>query len=134
MVRGGPDLTRDKSEERLERWISYILIAGVIASLILEVAGMVLYVRAAGSAAISHRPAAFVHGSNFFAFLAAILYDAATHPGGFHLMLLGISLLILTPYLRALLSVLYFASKKDIAYFFITLFVLFVLTMSLLFH
>ena len=49
-------------------------------------------------------------------------------------MTLGIALLILTPYARVILSVLYFIGRKDLKYILITLFVFILLTISLLFH
>jgi uncharacterized membrane protein len=47
------------------------------------------------------------------------------------LMSVGVVILILTPYVRVLMSVLYFAWEKDTQYIFITLFVLVLLTISL---
>jgi uncharacterized membrane protein len=49
-------------------------------------------------------------------------------------MVLGIAALILTPYIRAITSVIYFASRKNLKYCLITFFVLAVLTMSLMMH
>jgi uncharacterized membrane protein len=49
-------------------------------------------------------------------------------------MTLGITILILTPYVRVILSVLFFAWRKNIKYMLITIVVLMVLTTSLLFH
>ena len=134
MVRESSGERSEERLERLERWISYLLIAGVMLSLVLEVAGIILYFLASGSAAVSRQAAVFVRGRNFFAFLAAAFYEVVTGPGGLRLMLLGIAILILTPYLRAAMSVAYFASIRDFKYLFITLFVLAVLTLSLLFH
>jgi uncharacterized membrane protein len=47
-------------------------------------------------------------------------------------MALGMAILILTPYVRAVLSVVYFASRKNLTYLIVTLFVLIVLTVSML--
>jgi hypothetical protein len=46
----------------------------------------------------------------------------------------GIVILLLTPYLRVVFSVLYFSFEKDYKYALITLFVLIVLTLSLTLH
>jgi uncharacterized membrane protein len=122
-------------ETALETWISYVLIAGVTISLILETAGIILFYRAAHSAAVSEQPAMFVHGRDFFTFFGSLLTDGSSHgTPGLHLMVLGIAILILTPYVRAVMSVVYFAAEKNLTYFFITLFVLIVLTVSLLVH
>jgi uncharacterized membrane protein len=45
-----------------------------------------------------------------------------------------IAVLILTPYARVVMSVLYFIGRRDIKYTLITLFVLILLTLSLLLH
>ncbi len=49
-------------------------------------------------------------------------------------MTLGIAILILTPYARVIMSILYFIGRKDMKYTLITLFVFILLTISLLFH
>jgi uncharacterized membrane protein len=121
-------------ETALETWISYLLIAGVTISLILEAAGMILFYRAAHSAAVSEQPTMFVHGRNFFTFLGDLFTGGSHGMPGLRLMVLGIAVLVLTPYIRAVMSVVYFAAEKNLKYFFITLFVLIVLTVSLLFH
>jgi uncharacterized membrane protein len=54
--------------------------------------------------------------------------------GAIGLMTLGIVLLILTPYIRAVLSVIYFGSRGNLKYLVITSFVLAILTVSLLIH
>ncbi len=47
---------------------------------------------------------------------------------------LGIVVLILTPYIRVIASVIYFGIRKDYKYVIITLFVLTALTISLYLH
>jgi uncharacterized membrane protein len=49
-------------------------------------------------------------------------------------MTLGITTLILSPYARVVVSVLYFAWQRNIKYTLITIFVLTVLTISLALH
>ncbi len=49
-------------------------------------------------------------------------------------MTAGVIVLMLTPYLRVVLSAAYFAWEKDAKYVLITLFVLIVLTLSLVLH
>ena len=131
MVRKGP---AGSGETRLETWVSIVLITGVVASLALEAAGLILFYRTHHSFAISHGGAVFIRGRDFFSFFDRALREASRGVTGLHLMVLGIAVLILTPYVRAVMSVLYFASRKNVRYCLITLFVLAVLTMSLMLH
>jgi uncharacterized membrane protein len=121
-------------ETRLETWVSYILITGVLISLILEVTGIVLFYRVSHSAAISQDRSMFIEGKNFFAFLCGILFETFSGITAVRLMILGVAALILTPYVRAVMSVVYFASAKNIKYLVITLFVLVILSVSLAMH
>jgi uncharacterized membrane protein len=121
-------------ETRLETWVSYVLIIGVAVSFALEVAGLFLFYRTRHSLAISHDGTAFISGGDFFSFFGRVLVEASNGATGLHLMVVGIGVLILTPYIRAIMSVIYFASRKNLKYFLITLFVLAVLTMSLMMH
>ena len=50
------------------------------------------------------------------------------------LMIAGIVVLILTPFIRIIVSVVYFGREKNWKYVFITLFVLLVITLSLTLH
>jgi uncharacterized membrane protein len=125
---------RDTGKVTIETPISYILICGVIVSLILEVIGIVLFYRTFHSTAVSQEPAMFVRGEDFFTFLADLFRQKTTQTPGIRLMTLGIAFLILTPYLRAVLSVIYFAVEKNLKYFVITIFVLMILTFSLALH
>ena len=49
-------------------------------------------------------------------------------------MTLGILVLILTPYIRVVVSIVYFARERDYRYVLLTLFVLVVLSLSLALH
>jgi uncharacterized membrane protein len=119
-------------ETRLESIISYLLITGVIISLLLEITGIVLFYATFHTMQISHDPTVYINGNNFFVFLADQI--SGTHAGTLplRLMTLGIIVLILTPYIRAIASVIYFAWVKNVKYVFITLFVLTLLTASLI--
>ena len=121
-------------ETKLETAISYVLIVGVILSLILEIAGIILFYRQYGTLAISERHSMFIQDADFFSFLGRLLHETSAGADGMRLMVLGIAILILTPYVRAVMSVIYFAVEKNIKYFLITLFVLMVLTISLMLH
>jgi uncharacterized membrane protein len=76
----------------------------------------------------------FVRDQNFFYFLSDLLRRGSTQEEGLWLMTLGIAILILTPYARVIMSILYFIGRKDMKYTLITLFVFILLTISLLFH
>ena len=76
----------------------------------------------------------FIRGQNFFYFLSDLLRKGTIQEKGLWLMTLGIAILILTPYTRVIMSILYFIGRKDMKYTLITLFVFILLTISLLFH
>jgi uncharacterized membrane protein len=120
-------------EKKLEGLISYVLIIGVVTSLLLEIAGLILFYRAYGSLAISHESRMFLQGENFFIFLAR-LFSGSSVSWPIRVITLGIAVLILTPYVRAMLSVIYFAARGNGKYLVITLFVFTILTISLLVH
>ena len=117
-----------------ETVISYILIAGVAVSLLLEVAGAVLYYRTYGNLDLSFSQAMIVQGHDFFSFIYGVLRGTYGADISLRLMTAGIAVLILTPFVRVLFSVLYFAWEKDFKYVVITLFVLAALTASLTLH
>lgn len=120
-------------ESRLETAISYLLIGGVIASLVLEVIGLVLFYQTYGQLGISHDKTLFIQGRNFFTFV----FDQVrgnNEGAALRFMTLGIVVLLLTPYLRVVLSAFYFGREKNYKYVIITLFVLVVLTLSLILH
>ena len=118
----------------LETAISYVLIIGVVASLLLGVVGMAVFYHFHGHIDVSNEREMFVHGQNFFDFLYGLVRGYQGKEGGMFLMILGIAVLIITPYIRVILSVLYFLWKRDMKYVVITLFVFFVLTASLYLH
>ena len=121
-------------ESKLETAISYLLILGVVASLFLETIGMVLFYRFYGQFYLSEDKVMFLHGRNFFNFLHVLLCGGSPDKSPIFFMTLGIASLIVTPYLRVIVSVAYFTWKRDIKYSLITIFVLAVLTISLGWH
>ncbi len=121
-------------ESRLDTIISYLLIIGVATSVILESIGIGLYFGAFGNTYVSLSPYVFIQGENFFAFIALQVQNLFVAENALVFMTLGIIVLILTPYVRAITSVIYFAWEKNRAYVLITLFVLIVLTISLALH
>ena len=85
----------------------------------------------AGHLHIAEGKAMFISGQNFFDFLHGLFRRNYLQKTATLLMTVGIALLIVTPYLRVIMSVLYFIWKRNIKYALITIFVLAVLTISL---
>jgi uncharacterized membrane protein len=121
-------------DSKLETGISYLLITGVIISLSLEVAGIILLYRSCGNLDFSQEADVFLQGNNFFSFMFQHFRNEHGEGSAIYLMTAGIIALILTPYLRVIASVIYFGWQKDIKYVLITLFVLLVVTISLALH
>jgi uncharacterized membrane protein len=127
-------VTEGSGETRLETWVSYVLILGVLISLMLEAVGISLFYIRSHTVAISEDKSMFIHGRDFFTFLVHLCRETALSPTPIRLMALGIAILILTPYIRAIMSVLYFLKTRNATYAVITAFVLAVLTVSLIAH
>ena len=117
----------------LEAMISYVLIIGVIASLLLEAVGLLLYYRTFGTVAISYDGRLVLYAHDFFDFLAQPLsrtfraqrkrrkIDGPGHGDTYpHALHAG----------RAVGR--FFASRKNVTYLIVTLFVLIVLSVSML--
>ncbi|MBS7627156.1 DUF1634 domain-containing protein [Candidatus Bathyarchaeota archaeon] len=126
---------RGKSLEKLELAISYILIFGVVSSVMIEAFGILIHYYAEGNLNITFEPKSVLKGANLFVFIGStfqsILQGSST---SFNILSLGLALLIITPYVRVLASVIYFGMVRDIKYLFITLSVLVILTASLVAH
>jgi uncharacterized membrane protein len=121
-------------ESKLETAISYLLIIGVVASLALEIVGIVLFHHCYGQFHLSEDKVMFLHGRNFFNFLHVLLCGGFPDKSPILFMTLGVITLILIPYVRVIVSVLHFAWKRNIKYVLITGFVFAVLTISLGLH
>jgi len=117
-----------------ESVISYILIIGVVASLVLIIAGLILYCLQGNLDIQLEKPEVYIQGNDFFTFLGGLLTGSFQTSKALYFMTLGIAVLILTPFIRVLASVLYFGVIRDAKYVVITLFVLIVLTISLSLH
>jgi uncharacterized membrane protein len=122
-------------ETKLETIISYLLIVGVVLSLALEIAGIVIFYKSHGNLDILLQDKAmFIKGRDFFSFLYQLFSGESMQNTGVFLMTLGVAALILTPFVRVIASALYFAWRKDTKYVLITAFVLIALTVSLALH
>ena len=123
------------NEEKLDWAISYILIGGVLASVVIEAFGVASYYSVYGNLDIIFRPSFAMTGTDFFSYTGKLMqqfFAGASSPT--QILALGIVLLMFTPYLRGIASVIYFALAENPKYLLITLFVLIVLTASLLVH
>jgi len=128
-------MTKGLSEERLDLVISYILISGVAVSVAVETIGIQSYYSSNGSLEIVFQPQYSLTGTDFFAYFGTLLSGMLSlNWNPLQVLGLGIVLLMITPYIRVAASVIYFAAAKNSKYFIITLFVLLVLTTSLLVH
>jgi uncharacterized membrane protein len=125
---------RNSGGTKFELAISYLLAAGVVTSLILIAAGILLFYFQFGNLAVSEKKSMFLQEKNFFYFLYDLFRDGHSQGMALWIMTLGIAVLILTPYARVLLSVLYFLWQRDFKFSFITLLVLVILTLSLAAH
>lgn len=121
-------------EVKLEALISYLLIIGVIVAVVLEVIGITLYYGSYGNVAYSQAQNVYITGENFFAFVIERLQNLLVTENALTFMTVGIIVLVLVPFVRAIASCIYFAWEKNWKYVAITLFVLIVLTVSLAFH
>jgi uncharacterized membrane protein len=124
----------DSEASRFELVISYLFIIGVVTSLVLVGIGILLFYIQFGQIMISEKKAMFLREPNFFYFLLDLLRRGPGQDKATWLMTLGIAILILTPYARLILSVLHFIRKGNLKYTLITLFVLILLTVSLILH
>lgn len=121
-------------ESKLETAISYLLIIGVAVSLFLEVIGLMLFYGFYANLNILKNNSVFIHGHDFFSFMGTLLQGEYIQNTAFLFMTTGLVVLILTPYVRVITSVIYFAWENNHKYVSVTLFVLIILTISLAFH
>ena len=124
----------ESDPSKFELAISYLLIIGVMTSLILVGIGMILFYIHFGRLEISDREAMFIREQNFFYFFLNLLRGGQGQDKAIWLMTLGIAILILTPYARVVMSVLHFIRKRDLKYTLINLFVFILITVSLILH
>jgi uncharacterized membrane protein len=127
-------IKRARNEMGLETVISYLLIVGVLVSLLLEITGAALYYGTYHNLAISSSDAFKLQGRDFFSFIYKLVSGGVSGGVSIQLITAGIVVLLLTPFLRVVFSMLFFAWEKNYKFTLITLFVLVVLTISLTLH
>ena len=113
----------------MEGLVGYILLIGVLLSMTLIAAGVIWHWLSTGRPGIAYS----ISGMNLFGFVLADMRQIFS--GAFRprlLVNLGIAVLMLTPYVRVFVSVLYFAFvERNLKYTLFTLFVFSVLSYSL---
>ncbi len=121
-------------ETKLEVIVGYLLLIGVVSSVVLEAIGIALFYGTYGNTQVSQNQAFFITGENFFAFMIEQTQHLLGSQNALLFMTLGLIILLLTPYIRAITSVIYFGWERNRKFVAITLFVLTVLTVSLALH
>ena len=122
------------NESRLEVILSYILIVGVVISLLLMITGIIILYLDTGNLNVSRDQSMFIHGKNFFSFVFEQLKEQKSQNPAISFIIIGTIVLMLTPFIRVVASLIYFAWVKDLKYVFITLIVLSILSISLSIH
>ena len=117
----------------LQLGISWILRIGVILSLVLESAGLILNYLYTGDSSLNLSPKWLAGGENFFGFASSTLGSFFSGANPVSIVALGVAVLVFTPYARVIAAVFYYAVEKDWKYVGITLLVLAVITYGLLF-
>ena len=115
----------------LHSGIGWILRVGVALSLVLESAGLLLSFAQTGDSSLSLSQEWLAGGGNFFGFTSSTLAAASQGVGPVTITALGVIVLLLTPYVRVLAAIAYYAIQKDWKYAAITLFVFAVITLGL---
>ncbi len=124
-----PEKEQRDSHFDMESLVGYILLIGVLLSVALLVLGFVWRWVRVGSLRFEHS----IAGMNFFEFILSTLQQMTSRAFRPRLFLnMGIGILMLTPFVRVLASVFYFAFvERNWKYTLFTGFVLSVLTYSL---
>jgi uncharacterized membrane protein len=118
----------------LDRVIIGLLITGVTASIALEAVGLALFCHSRGRLTVSTDTTVFIHGHNLGFFIHHVADMISKQGIDIFLMTLGIIVLVSTPFVRVIISMVYFAFERDVKFFLITFFVFAVLLISLLTH
>ncbi len=120
------------STRTLQLGISWVLRVGLAISLALESAGVRLNYIHTGDSTFQFDQSWLAGGKDFFSFAWTTMVSAASAVTPLSLVSLGIVVLMLTPYVRVVTSVLYYACERDWKFVGITLVVLVIITLGLL--
>ena len=113
----------------METMVGYLLLAGVLLSMVLLAAGVLWAWLCTGHIGLQY----VVASKTAYRFFVGDIHQIYAGPINAQLLInLGIAALLFTPYLRVLVSMLYFAfAQRNLKYTLFTLFVFTVLTYSL---
>jgi uncharacterized membrane protein len=128
-------MNRSSGENKLEAVIGYILIVGVTISVLIEALGIVSYYYSYRNFEVLFQPQFTMKGDDFFSYSMATAQSLVLGSWTpIHILGFGLVLLMFIPYVRVAASVIYYVLAKNMKYLLITLFVLVILTASLLAH
>ncbi len=114
-----------KDNTSLERLLSYILITGVLASLILSFLGLVLYY-------LENKLRLEISFSDQSILLLDRFFSQAIQINSHTFLSISILIILFTPYIRVITSMIYFMKIKDYKYVFLTFTVFSILTIMFL--
>jgi uncharacterized membrane protein len=119
-----------KRKNDFEDLISHILTFGVIFSIIFLLIGVIIYLIQTKEIVLEENWV--LKGENLFMVLINIFNKIFQNNLSYTFMAIGILLLMLTQYIRVIVSVAYFSIIKDWKYIVITLIVFIILTLSII--
>lgn len=117
-----------KRKYDLEDIISYILTFGTIFSIFLLSIGVIAYLVYIKEITLDW----ILKGENLFVALNNVLSNVFQNNISYTFMAIGILMLMLTQYIRVIVSIVYFSLIKDCKYVVITLIVFIILTLSII--
>lgn len=117
-----------KRKYNLEDIISYILTFGTIFSIFLLSIGVIAYLVYIKEIILDW----ILKGENLFVALNNVLSNVFQNNISYTFMAIGILMLMLTQYIRVIVSIVYFSLIKDCKYVVITLIVFIILTLSII--
>lgn len=117
----------------LQVGIGWVLRAGVIVSLVLESAGILLNYLQTGDSTLELSSRWLASGGPFFGFASSTISSVIAGVTPVGLTALGVIVLLLTPYARIIAAVVYYAIERDWKYVSITLIVFSLVTFGLVF-
>lgn len=124
---------KQREDYRFTTALSRILLGGVVLTLVAEIVGIIAYFVQTMSFQADYSSQWQLTGTNFFDYLWRNFLGFTFLQSPMGIMALGVAILILTPYLRVVVSAVYFAETKNRKYLAFTTFVLLVVTSTLLF-
>jgi uncharacterized membrane protein len=116
-----------RNNASLEKMISYILVTGVLASIILSFLGLILYY-------LENRLCLEISFNEQSTLLLGRFFIQANRVNSYTLLSASILIVLFTPYVRVFTSMIYFMKIKDYKYVILTFTVFIALTIMFLVH